>query len=241
MGALKGLAMGVFPCALFDRTWSGLMFGEIVGLLVGGVYGGWHHTIPHIDQSTDRVGSSTVMNSVKAFLYIGLSWILIFVLLFPLLAVIKNERLDVQTLILVIFFGIPVIVPSLFWFGGMDFVLHSSLRLVLSFTGTLPLRLPGFWTTPSISGSCSGPGAGTYSFTACCWSTSPPSSEWRLRGKTLSFAGESSYREWNVNPMRVVTRKCRVHHLPEGRRAPAGEGRLGPFLPQLQGTAAFRR
>jgi hypothetical protein len=111
----------------------------VVAVLTLATYNGWRQEVPPVDRWREERGDSALRDSGRVFAYTGLACVAV---LFPLLAFAMGAELGagapfgLALLVAVVLFG-----PALFWFGGIDLVLHATLRLVLSLTGTMPLRL----------------------------------------------------------------------------------------------------
>jgi hypothetical protein len=106
------------------------------------MYSSWRQEVPPVDRWRDGDGNSALRVSGRIFAYAGLACILA---LFPLMALAFGPEQPLHnTFGLAVLTAIVLFAPALFWFGGIDLVLHAALRLVLSLTGTMPLRLRGF-------------------------------------------------------------------------------------------------
>ena len=122
------------------RLTAGALNGIVAFTLVA--YGSWRQEVPPVDQWRDGEGSSALLNSGKVFAYTGLACV---VILFPLLVFAMGAEQGLGgPFSLAVFMSIVLFSPALFWFGGIDLVLHAALRLVLSLTGAMPLRLRRF-------------------------------------------------------------------------------------------------
>jgi NAD(P)-dependent dehydrogenase (short-subunit alcohol dehydrogenase family) len=121
------------------RLQSGVMAAIASLALV--MYSSWRQEVPPVDRWRGGDGQFALRDSGKIFAYAGLACVLTVMLL-------AFEGATEQSL--PYFFGGAVLVaivvfsPALFWFGGIDLVLHAMLRLVLFLTGTMPLRLRRF-------------------------------------------------------------------------------------------------
>jgi eukaryotic-like serine/threonine-protein kinase len=105
-------------------------------------YGSWRQEVPPVDRWGDRQGNSALRESGRVFAYAGVACVLA---LFPLLAFALGPGQPLHhAFSLAVLVAIVLFSPALFWFGGIDLVLHATLRLVLSLTGTMPLRLRRF-------------------------------------------------------------------------------------------------
>ncbi|HEU0052393.1 MAG TPA: hypothetical protein VFQ39_04415, partial [Longimicrobium sp.] len=106
------------------------------------VYGGWRQEVPPVDRWNDREGNSALRNSGKVFAVAASACVLT---LFPvLLLLLGADQSPRNTFALTVLVAIMLFSPALFWFGGLDLVLHATLRLILALTGTMPLRLRRF-------------------------------------------------------------------------------------------------
>lgn len=106
------------------------------------VYNAWRHEVPPVDRWREEGGRSALRDSGKVFAYTGLAC---FVALFPVLVLVMGTEKGLgDPFSLAAFTAIVLFSPGLFWFGGIDLVLHAVLRLVLFLTGTTPLRLRRF-------------------------------------------------------------------------------------------------
>ncbi|HEU0302849.1 MAG TPA: NACHT domain-containing protein, partial [Longimicrobium sp.] len=106
------------------------------------MYASWRQEVPPVEQWRDGGRNSALRDSGRIFAYAGLACVLIF---FPLLALAPGlEQSLGVSFSLALLLAIVLFSPALFWFGGIDLVLHGTLRLVLALTGTMPLRLRRF-------------------------------------------------------------------------------------------------
>jgi hypothetical protein len=144
-GALVTLIVGGVAVALARRL--GVSRSMMVGVVLFGVliflaYQSWIHEVPPVEQWSRGRGRSTLIDSGKAFAMGGVCWIAV---LYPLLRFAVAPGAPTRLLLLIAVFSAPVLViPALFWFGGLDLVLHYALRVVLARAGALPLRLRRF-------------------------------------------------------------------------------------------------
>jgi MFS family permease len=106
------------------------------------VYAGWRHEVPPVDQWNDRDGRYVVRESGPVFALAALGCVLG---VFPLFAFSLGPGQPLlDSLALAVLTAMTLLGPAIFWFGGIDLVLHGTLRLVLALTGTVPLRLRRF-------------------------------------------------------------------------------------------------
>jgi MFS family permease len=106
------------------------------------VYAGWRQEVPPVDQWRDRDGRYLVRESGQVFAMAALGCVLG---MFPLFAFALGPAQPLRdSLALAVLTAMALLGPAIFWFGGMDLVLHAALRLVLSLTGPMPLRLRRF-------------------------------------------------------------------------------------------------
>jgi hypothetical protein len=105
-------------------------------------YGSWRQEVPPVDRWKDGEGSSALLRSGRVFACAGLACVL--GLLPPLALAMGPERSPLGPLGLAVLVAVVLFTPALFWFGGIDVVLHAVLRLVLSVSGVVPLRLRRF-------------------------------------------------------------------------------------------------
>ena len=105
-------------------------------------YGSWRQEVPPVDSWKAGEGNFTLRQSGRVFAFAGLACVLA---LFPLLASALGPEQPLRNAFgLALLIAIVLFTPALFWFGGIDLVLHGTLRLVLALTGTIPLRLRRF-------------------------------------------------------------------------------------------------
>ncbi|HEU4885459.1 MAG TPA: hypothetical protein VFT45_24640, partial [Longimicrobium sp.] len=134
--AITGGGMILFAPESMTRFQAGAMAGIAGFALV--MYSSWRQEVPPVDQWKEE-GNFALRDSGKVFAYAGLACVLAF---FPMVAfameteVSLRDAFGVAVLFTIVMFG-----PALFWFGGIDLVLHGALRMVLALTGTIPLRL----------------------------------------------------------------------------------------------------
>ncbi|HEU4559381.1 MAG TPA: NACHT domain-containing protein [Longimicrobium sp.] len=108
--------------------------------LVAFAYGSWRKEVPPVERWSSRVGIRALLERARVFAYAGLAWVAVaFPLTWALLPISPATALLVALLMAVVLMG-----PGIFWYGGLDAVLHASLRLVLARAGALPLRLRRF-------------------------------------------------------------------------------------------------
>ncbi|HET7229672.1 MAG TPA: NACHT domain-containing protein [Longimicrobium sp.] len=106
------------------------------------VYGSWRHEVPPPERWANGTAGSALGKSGRIFVYGWVAWVLA---LFPVLWLTTGPWASpAGPLLLASMTAIVLQSPALFWFGGLDAVLHASLRLVLSLTGDMPLRLRRF-------------------------------------------------------------------------------------------------
>lgn len=134
-----GVMIRFAPSFGIDRPLA-VFFLVIVTFLT--MMGAWRQDLPPVDRWKDGKGSSALRASGKAFAYLGLCCAAV---LFPVLALAMGTDHGLgDPLDLAVFAGLLLFAPALLWFGGVDLVLHTALRLVLSLTGPTPLRLRRF-------------------------------------------------------------------------------------------------
>lgn len=144
MAAVCAVAGGmVIPFAHrfgLTRAAAGVVTGIVMFTLVA--YGSWRQEVPPVDRWRDGGGSFALRHSGRVFAFAALACVLA---LFPLLALAMGPQQPLRDAFgLAVLTAIVLFSPALFWFGGIDLVLHATLRLVLSLTGTMPLRLRRF-------------------------------------------------------------------------------------------------
>jgi hypothetical protein len=135
-----GILLPFAPRFGVTRLAAGVLTGIVAFTLVA--YGSWRHEVPPVDRWRDGAGHSALRDSGRVFACAGLACVLV---LFPLLAFAMGTEQSLRdSFSLAVLVAIVLFTPALFWFGGIDLVLHATLRLVLSLTGTVPLRLRRF-------------------------------------------------------------------------------------------------
>jgi hypothetical protein len=138
--AAGGILLLFTPRSGTDRLVAGVLTCVVTFTLVA--YGSWRQEVPPADRWRDGEGSSALRQSGRVFAYAAGACVLA---LFPLLAFVLGPEQPLRdSLSLALLVAVVLFTPALFWFGGIDLVLHAALRLVLSLTGTMPLRLRGF-------------------------------------------------------------------------------------------------
>ncbi|HYR10248.1 MAG TPA: hypothetical protein VEQ60_20910, partial [Longimicrobium sp.] len=106
------------------------------------VYAGWRQEVPPVNQWKGRDGRYLVRESGPVFAIAALGCVLG---VFPLFAFVLGPGQPLRdSLALAVLTAMALLGPAIFWFGGIDLVLHAALRLVLALTGPMPLRLRRF-------------------------------------------------------------------------------------------------
>ncbi|HET7463117.1 MAG TPA: NACHT domain-containing protein [Longimicrobium sp.] len=139
IGALAGVIVVLFP-GRFEAT-RGMVAALAVIVTVTLVgYGSWRHELPPAERWRRRGSGATLLfDSGRFFLFAALAPVVAGT---PLLALSGTPlRVAAAAMLLA---GIALSAPALFWFGGVDVVLHWALRLVLALDGAVPLRLRRF-------------------------------------------------------------------------------------------------
>jgi hypothetical protein len=109
---------------------------------VGLAYQPWQHEVPPVQRWTGGRVASSLLNSSRVFALVSAAWVAV---AFPALLLFMGPWESAATpLLAAVLMAIVLFSPALFWFGGLDWVLHATLRLVLSGAGTMPLRLRRF-------------------------------------------------------------------------------------------------
>lgn len=135
-----GVVVTLAPWFGTTRPAAGAMFLIVTFTLM--MYGSWRQEVPPVDRWRQGEGNSALRNSWKIFAAAGVACVLA---LFPLLAFVVGMGLSPwSSFMLAVLVAIVLFTPALFWFGGIDLLLHAALRMVLAFTGTMPLRLRRF-------------------------------------------------------------------------------------------------
>jgi eukaryotic-like serine/threonine-protein kinase len=135
-----GILLPFAPSFGLPRLLAGVVTAVVTFTIVA--YGAWRQEVPPVERWREGGRSFALRHSGKIFAYAGLGCALV---LFPLLAMSLETAQPLRdSLTLAVLTAIVLFSPGLFWFGGIDLVLHAALRLVLSLTGTMPLRLRGF-------------------------------------------------------------------------------------------------
>jgi hypothetical protein len=103
---------------------------------------GWRASMPAF-KSGERVRSlSWKANAIRGAVYVPAS---VTILLVVANFSFKNSWPFVEIVLAASFWSFSMFsLPAFFWFGGIDLVMHGTLRLVLALTGTMPLRLRRF-------------------------------------------------------------------------------------------------
>jgi DNA polymerase III delta prime subunit len=139
-GVLAGaVLLPVAPWFGATRVAAGAL--SAISIFATAMYRGWRHEVPRIDAWNERPVISTLVSSARVFACASLAWVLVLV---AVTWYIAGPEMAFGTLILAVFSASLLFSPALFWFGGLDVVLHASLRLTLSLIGALPLRLRRF-------------------------------------------------------------------------------------------------
>lgn len=138
--ALTSAALGGLITLGLTFVTNGKHFmGMAIGVFFGLLFGGWRIAVPPIETWTKRLLRSSALNPVRGFVYVSLVFVLMSLLAIPFLkmeAASNSVRLwqGVRS-------AVPFGIVAFLWFGAIDFVMHTSLRLVLLLTGAVPLRL----------------------------------------------------------------------------------------------------
>lgn len=140
-GAVSGGILLLFAPRM-DVTWPLVVVLTVIVTFTLVAYASWRQDVPPADEWRDGEGRSALRKSGRIFTSVGVAFVLI---LIPLLAfTIGTEQPLRDAITLALLSAIVLFGPALFWFGGVDLVLHAALRLVLSVTGTMPLPLRRF-------------------------------------------------------------------------------------------------
>ena len=144
-GAVVGLGLGflyAFRVSGLDSdwlAWSRVVVLMIVGLIVGGAFHGYIPTARPIasipNQGIILSGKRSLIHGVVLGLIAGASWGVC-------IGIGEGDgMLGLRTF----FYGfVAVYLIAGFWFGGLDVMRHTLLRVLLAFFGYLPLRLVPF-------------------------------------------------------------------------------------------------
>jgi hypothetical protein len=147
--ALEIAAVCVVADAIVVPFSSGYQVSRTAALAVAAMavvmavaYGSWRHEVPSPDRWSGGTETPALRKSARFFAYGAMAWVLV---LFPVLwSTMGPWKSPTGPLALAALTAIVLAGPALFWFGGLDVVLHASLCGVLSFTGATPLRLRRF-------------------------------------------------------------------------------------------------
>jgi eukaryotic-like serine/threonine-protein kinase len=105
-------------------------------------YAGWRQEVPPVDRWKDGNGRYALRESGRVFAVAALACVLG---VFPLFAFVLGPGQPLRdSLGLAVLTAVALLGPAVFWFGGIDLVLHAAVRVVLALTGTMPLRLHRF-------------------------------------------------------------------------------------------------
>jgi DNA polymerase III delta prime subunit len=134
----SGIGVGFLGRSELSRT-AMVALGAAVTLVAFG-YASWRKQVPPVERWSSRAGIFALLQRARVFVHAGLAWVAI---AFPLMwAVLRISPAD--ALLIAVLMAIVLMGPGIFWYGGLDLVLHASLRLVLARAGAVPLRLRRF-------------------------------------------------------------------------------------------------
>lgn len=151
-----GLAMGLLAGAVFHLAGDPEAAGRtpalryfplyaLVGGFIGAMFGGWCFTVP---PSEPRPGEPAVrplrsaLRAVAIVAAVGGAGAALLLAVFP---VLESARPTVLALLqAAALVSVDVGALAFLWFGGLDLVLHGTLRLLLALSGATPLRLHRF-------------------------------------------------------------------------------------------------
>ena len=199
------------------------------------MYGSWRQEVPPVDRWKGGEGNSALSNSVRAFGYAGLACILV---LFPTMAFSLGPESLRDAFSLSVTLAVLLFSPALFWFGGIDLVLHGVLRLVLAGTGTMPLRLHRFLDHAVHLGFLQRVGGGYTFFHGLLmehFAHASPS------GSTPSRPAHPALLHLSISPVDAMPNMSNVHVSGDGNTVLSGGRDLNvtlPASPQPAGTGA---
>lgn len=138
VGILLG-AVGGFLLLFLGVPHLTVIFCPALGGAIGLLFGGWGFGVPPVDVRPGHQRNTRLINALKGTLFSGG----LGALLGGLLQVLFNPTSTTASALLLAAIGTSMssCVIAFLWLGGIDLILHASLRLVIAVSGNAPLRL----------------------------------------------------------------------------------------------------